>query len=200
MIAARHNRAVQAATYAGIGSRRTPPEMLALISSLAARLAGRGWTLRTGNSPGADQAFYRGARSAGGRVELFLPWPGFEREALRVPAIAASALPRVHERPSRDAWRIAGRFHPNWCRLTVRERALLARDAEQVLGASLHAPVAFVLCWTADGGRDGAGLLDDGTGQALRIAHAHGIPVLNLGRPEHVRRWRGPRAPSAAYG
>lgn len=31
-------------------------------------------------SPGADRAFYWGARAVGGRMELYLPWPGFEAD------------------------------------------------------------------------------------------------------------------------
>jgi predicted Rossmann-fold nucleotide-binding protein len=68
----------EALIYAGIGSRDTPADVLELIESLARGFAARGWTLRTGGSPGADQAFYRGAVAAHGRVELYLPWPGFE--------------------------------------------------------------------------------------------------------------------------
>ena len=55
--------------------------MLAEIESLSERLAQLGWVLRTGASPGADQAFYRGARRGGGHAELYLPWPGFERHS-----------------------------------------------------------------------------------------------------------------------
>ena len=33
------------------------------------------------------------------------------------------------------------------------------------------------VCWTCDGG----GLVTGGTGMGIRIAKAHGIPVLNLG-------------------
>jgi len=86
------------------------------------------------------------------------------------------------------AYRVAARFHPRWRGLAPRQRALLARDAHEVLGADLATPVRLVLCWTADGSLDGRGLLSDGTGQALRIAHAHRIPVLNLARPGHATR------------
>ncbi len=66
--------------YAGIGSRQTPPQLLELMTRAATALASQGWTLRTGMAPGADQAFYRGAREHG-PVELYLPWPGFETDA-----------------------------------------------------------------------------------------------------------------------
>ena len=46
-----------------------------------------------------------------------------------------------------------------------------------MLGPKLDAPSDFVLCWTEDGEASG------GTGQAMRIAAAHGVPVYNLQRP-----------------
>ena len=69
-----------------------------------------------------------------------------------------------------------------WAELGERERALLARDAHQVLGAGLDAPAACVVCWTPDGGIDGGDPRAEGTGQALRVAHQHGIAVYNLAR------------------
>src|SRR5205807_2033576 len=131
-----------------------------------------GWTLRTGGSPGADQAFLAGALEAGGEVELFLPWPGFEADALA----AAAGGARILERPSPAAYALAARFHPRWEALPERSRALLARDGHEVLGAGLVLAATVVICWTADGSLDGEGLLDDGTGQALRVARAHGVP------------------------
>ena len=40
----------------------------------------------------------------------------------------------------------------------------------------LDRPVDAVVCWTCDGGA-----VTGGTGMGIRIAEAHGIPVLNLG-------------------
>jgi hypothetical protein len=178
-----------APAYAGIGSRQTPPDVLALIEALAARLASDGWVLRTGLSPGADQAFYRGAMSGAGAVELYLPWPGFQSGArLEV----EGGRVRVLRGPSRAAWELAPRFHPRWDELPDDARRLLARDGDQLLGVELLDPVRLVACWTADGSLDGERLYEDGTGQALRIAHHNGIPVLNLARPDHLADLVGP--------
>jgi hypothetical protein len=155
-----------------------------MMQELAARLAREGYVLRTGLSPGADQAFYRGALRGGGAVELYLPWPGFEAGA-RLDGLEEEV--RVLARPSAAACELAARFHPGWERLPESDRLLLARDVHEVLGADLASPSEFVACWTADGSLDGAGLYDDGTGQALRIASDAGIPVFNLARPEHAR-------------
>jgi hypothetical protein len=170
--------------YAGIGSRETPPAALALIEAVSAGLARHGWVLRTGMSPGADQAFYRGARAEGGQVELYLPWPGFEADA-RLAGERAEV--RELSRPSARAYALAERHHPAWGRVGARARHLLARDGHQLLGADLATAVAFVVCWTADGSLDGAGAGAGGTGQGLRIARSERIAVFNLARPEHAR-------------
>lgn len=179
-----------ARTYAGIGSRATPPDMLELIESIAGTLAREGWVLRTGGSPGADQAFYRGARAAHGQVELFLPWPSFEANAW---ADGDSEV-RVSSTPSQDAYDLAARFHPAWDGVPSAARHLLARDGHQVLGRDLATPVRFAVCWTADGSLDGSSARSGGTGQALRIAHQHCVRVVNLARAERAQaavQWTG---------
>ena len=170
--------------YAGIGSRATPPAVLDLMTRAACWLSGQGWVLRTGMATGADQAFYRGA-STHGPHELYLPWPSFEASA-RPASCCAGQL--VLGKPTPAAYELAARFHPAWSRLPRAVRALHARNCHQVLGADLRSPARFVLCWTPDGGLDGQGRRAGGTGQALRIAHHHGIPVFNLARPEHLQR------------
>jgi hypothetical protein len=170
--------------YAGIGSRETPPGVLDLMVRAASQLAREGWVLRTGMAGGADQAFYRGAR-AHGALELYLPWPSFEADA-RSPAHAAEQF--VLGQPTPAAYEMAAQFHPAWSRLVQSVRRLHARNCHQVLGPDLASPARFVLCWTPDGSLDGRGRRVGGTGQALRIAHHHGIQVFNLARPEHAER------------
>ena len=48
-------------TYAGIGSRETPPRVFKQMTDIARTLAGRGWRLRLGGAEGADTAFSAGA-------------------------------------------------------------------------------------------------------------------------------------------
>jgi hypothetical protein len=170
--------------YTGIGSRDAPSDVLELIESLASAFALSGWTLRTGGSPGADQAFYRGAVSAHGPVELYLPWPGFEAASRRT----EDACVRTFSRPSDDAYELASKFQPGWDALSPASRSLLARDGHQVLGHDLATPVQLIVCWTPNGGLDGTDPRSGGTGQTLRVAHHHHLPVLNLARADHVRR------------
>lgn len=171
--------------YAGIGSRATPPAVLDLMARAASWLSTEGWVLRTGMAAGADQAFYRGA-STRGLLELYPPWPTFQAGA-HCSAIEDSGR-LVLGKPSAAAYKLAARFHPAWPQLTAGVRALHARNCHQVLGADLATPARFVVCWTPDGSVNGRGRRVGGTGQALRIAHHHDIPIFNLARPDHHQR------------
>jgi hypothetical protein len=162
--------------YAGIGSRRTPEDVLALMTALAACLRQQGWTLRSGNAEGADLAFQAGA---GADAEVFVPWPSFG------PAFQAGAIGYV---PEPRAYQLAAKHHPNWDACSTAAKHMHARNCQQVLGLTLNEPSRFVVCWTPDGSLDGTGPGTGGTGQALRVAHHYGVPVFNLARPEHRQR------------
>ena len=55
--------------YAGIGSRKTPNEVLSLIVEIAEYFARMGFILRSGGADGADSAFAAGAF----KKQIFLP-------------------------------------------------------------------------------------------------------------------------------
>lgn len=167
--------------YLGAGSRESPTDILALMNRIAAALARRGWALRSGGAPGADSAFEAGALAAGGRVGLYLPWRGFEGRVAHVV---------LHE-PSDRAIVMAPQFHPAWIQLKRGARALHARNVHQLLGSTCDNPASFVVCWTPDGATSAAetSARAGGTGTAIRIASAHGVPVYNLQREDHRAMW-----------
>jgi hypothetical protein len=175
-----------ARAYTGIGSRRTPTPIRELMSAVASRMANDRWTLRSGGAAGADQAFQAGAAQAGGAIELYLPWPTFQSANLE----RLGAVTVCLQRPAPAAAAIAARWHPSWDALSLAARSLHARNSHEILGVNLDAASSFVLCWTPDAGLDGSAPTSGGTGQALRIAVAHGITVFNLARPDHERRIR----------
>lgn len=138
--------------YAGIGSRKTPSLIEMNMRTLGYSLALRGFILRSGRARGADQAFEKGARSGGGICEIY--------EA---------------RRDTPWTWyNHAAMFHPTWFKCSSDARILHARNSAIMLGPELNDPVQFVCCWTVDGQATG------GTGQALRIAEHHNIPVFNM--------------------
>ena len=174
---------MRAKPYTGIGSRETPPEILTILRSLGGALARRGYRLRSGAADGADSAIEQGAFEAGGKSEIFLPWKGFN---LSLDGIDAQSLPTFAR-----ACELAEGFHPNWSRLKPPVRALMGRNAMQVLGSDLESPSLFLVCWAPNPIIDLYGELADtggGTGLAVRMAHAHGIPRFHLGLPEHAQR------------
>lgn len=65
--------------YSGIGSRQTPADVLGEMRVIAAQLAKAGFILSTGGAGGADSNFELGARGEHGGIQLWLPWPGFNR-------------------------------------------------------------------------------------------------------------------------
>jgi hypothetical protein len=138
-------------SYAGIGSRSTPSDILSVMQRLASWLGARQFVLRSGGAVGADSAFALGA--SGFSSEIFRP---------------------EHVSPDDAAHVLAASFHPVWPTLGAYVKALHARNGLIVLGSDLASPVSFVVCWTPSGSGSG------GTGQALRIARSRSIPIFDL--------------------
>ncbi len=160
-----------ALTYAGIGARATPAPVLADMTVMAGwlvrtRVPATGWHLHSGGAKGADTAFAEGAPA--GQRTIFLPWTGYN--GLRGPDCLVLSGSEF-----RTCMEIAADLHPAWDRCSRSVRKLQARNVAILLSETLDRPVDAVVCWTA------AGLVAGGTGMAIRIAEAHGIPVLNLG-------------------
>ena len=150
--------------YAGIGARATPPHVLDRMQQWGAYFARYGFTLRSGRARGADSAFELGHNSAlTGRLA---PKYIYRPEAVD------------HHPNGRDWLEHASRFHPAWDKCGDFVKKLHARNSPIILGERLDIPVDFVMCWTADGKASG------GTGQALRIAKAHCIPIFNMQRTD----------------
>lgn len=150
--------------YAGIGSRETPDEIQNHMKEIAKRLSRAGWTLRSGFAEGADEAFEIGHGK--GLKEIYLPWKAFRDHP--------STLVNFPRETMQIAYEIASKYHPAWDKCNSGARKLHARNVFQVLGHTFDKPVDYVICWTRDGKDTG------GTGQAIRIAWALDIPVLNF--------------------
>ena len=151
--------------YAGIGARATPAAVLADMETMAGWLARTGWHLSSGGADGADTAFAKGAPAE--QRTIWLPWRGYNgHRGADCRVLSAAAMAACME--------IAAPLHPAWERCSPAVRKLHARNAA-VLGLTLDRPVDAVVCWSERGAVTG------GTGMAIRIAEANGIPVLNLG-------------------
>lgn len=160
--------------YAGIGSRKTPPNVLAAMTIIAQRLEKLGYTLRSGGAEGADSAFEEGADSK----EIYLPWKGFNGNSSNLHSIHMGAI------------LLARKYHPAWDMLSQGAQKLQARNCYQILGYDLRTLSDFVVCWTPDGCEKSSERTSKtgGTGQAIEIADSYGIPVFNLQRSDAVSR------------
>jgi hypothetical protein len=146
--------------YAGIGSRKTPDDVLIMMAKIAEIMAIEGFILRSGGAEGADTAFAVGCSLGKGKGEIFRPE--------HVPDVCWS-------------YATVRQFHPAPDRLSPYVTKLMARNAYQILGRDGNTPVERVICWTPNGKGEG------GTGQAIRIAQHYNIPVHDLGDTEVKR-------------
>lgn len=153
--------------YAGIGSRETPADILAIMTRVARALDRLGWGLRSGGALGADTAFESGCDS--GRKEIYLPWPGYNERTSPFTS------------PTPEAIQLASQHHPAWERVKQGGRKLHGRNSHIILGYPLNDPVAFVICWTVGGKAVG------GTGLGINLATSREIQVYNLARPDHLQ-------------
>ena len=160
--------------YTGIGSRTAPTSVCALMTKIAKYMAAKGYTLRSGGAAGADSAFELGADD---RKEIYLPWEGFN--------FNKSPL----HPPTTDAMAMAAQFHPAWDCMQKAAKLLMGRNSHQVMGLDLKTPTERIICWTK--GARGEG----GTGQAIRIARHHKIPVDDLADPKLLKEWTDLLAP-----
>ena len=151
-------------TYAGIGARKTPGPVLAVMRRMAWYLASKDWHLHTGGADGADCAFAEGSPSL---RTVFLPWPGFN--GWRGPGCVSFG-----DRALAKLYPFAAAHHDAWERCSPAVRKLHARNVAIIGGVGVSPPVRAVICWTEGGRATG------GTGLAIRLAGTAGIPVFNL--------------------
>ncbi len=161
--------------FAGIGARKTPPEICELMSRLGAKLERDGWTLRSGNAEGADQAF---ARDVDEHADIYLPWRNFE---VGVQLVKIWHNYYVVDETDEEAVESL-KFHPEPGRLSSGAKKMMIRNYRQIIGKDGAPNSKFVICWTDDGTATG------GTGQAIRIAENFDIPVFNLQKESDRKR------------
>lgn len=154
--------------YSAFGSRKTPEDVLDIMSQIATELELRGFTQRNGGAVGADQAFLEGIQDPE-TVELYLPWDGYNGWESPMPL------------PNAFAYEVAFLNHPNWGACNETARKLHARNTYVALGQSRDdTPSMFGICWTEGGACKG------GSGQTIRVLDTNLIRVFNLGEGEHV--------------
>ena len=173
--------------YAGVGSRRTPPEILAAMADIAQTLGDAGTALSTGGADGADKAFETGALRTDAPITVHTPWPGYN--GYRPGRDPETDIDIVHPKSTATIEGhtyadLARKHHPHWNRCGRGARALFVRNVSILAGAlDGHGgtlPVRAVIAYTPNGlpvGREAGG-----TGHTLRTAASLDIPCVNLSR------------------
>ena len=161
---------------AGVGSRETPGHICNLMTLLGAWLAQQGVWIRSGHAPGADYAWELGARE---KTIVYLPSRGFNRGA-RLMTPNVKLWEDVDPMVIHKALESIRQFHPAPERVFAPGNEywvlLQGRNYFQMFGTqTTPKAVDAVVCWTP-GGKGGGG-----TGQAVRLARGHNIPILDLG-------------------
>lgn len=128
-------------------------------------------TMRSGGAPGADmiaeEAFH-------GRVDIILPWRGFNGHH--------GGIVYSHDA---EAAAVVDRLHPAPGRLSPGARLCLERDVWQVIGPPwARSDVDLGLAWTP------SGMMAGGSAMAMRTALSRGIPVFNIGSQEGLESLR----------
>lgn len=150
--------------YTGVGSRKTPADVLELMVRIAMKAAQSGYVLRSGGAEGADKAFEQGCDLVHGPKEIY-----YAKQA------------------TAEAMDLAAQFHPAWNAFTEYAKKLHGRNSFQVLGLTLDKPSERFICWTPDGCVTHAQRTraTGGTGTAISIADAYHIAICNLALPAH---------------
>ena len=158
--------------YAGIGSREISKREVELIHRVAQLMNERGYVLYSGGAPGSDTEFESACE---GRGVSFLPWESF---AVQRPYPIFEVV-----RHTKESVESIHKYHPAPDRLSKAAQKLMSRNYFQVNGVDSLPRVDVVICCatpTVDG-------VSGGTGQAVRIANAAGVQVINLRDPKWER-------------
>ncbi len=160
------------AAFAGIGSQDITELEGYTMMNLSRELT-RKRRLYTGRADGSDFAFELGALCA----TIWLPWEGFNHSN------SNCIFETVVAGATWDGISAIEEFHPHPGKLKQSGLNLMSRNWHQVMGDENHVKVDFVVCCAEPFGR---WQVRGGTGQAIRIAHHHGIPAFNIRK----KRWR----------
>lgn len=180
------------AAYTGIGSRKTPDEVLYLMEDTAFRLAEIGFVLRSGKAAGADAAFQKGLQrfsstwgsgSTHRLAEIYVPWKGFKGgEGLASSwDMSLEDIDKEFPQHSEMRWDWVKEVHGGWDKLTQGARKLHERNIHQLFGRNLGDAYLnqskFVIYYAED---TRAGNPKGGTATAVNLAKKQGIRTLNL--------------------
>lgn len=146
--------------YAIACTETVPGDVLDILIELAEDLEASGFILRTGGNE-VDTEIIEAVQDQE-KVELFLPWEGFNDWDHTV-------------KPMVGAYEMAWKYHPTWAELHEDDRRIHARTSHVIMGHDLNQPVKFLICYTDKDAVDA-----DDVDQNIRIADTNLLPVFDF--------------------
>lgn len=166
--------------YAGIGSRETPSDIQNKMTEISAILENLNYILRSGGATGADTAFEIGIVNKK-NMNIYLPTFNFNGHTPN----NLSHIYIAEDRSNKDYQSAyeSLKYHPTGFRMRLKVRNMMIRNYFQAFGHNSLPKSKFIICWTPDAA-NGSTIKTTydtgGSGQAIRLAAAHNIPVYNL--------------------
>lgn len=170
--------------FTGVGSRNTPPEIIDVMVQIGFHLSNRYYTFRSGDADGSDRAFYKGFLQAGGNMEIYLPWNGFNGSFEDDVFINTPKLDNYDK-----ATEILKEVLPYYDNLKDSHRSLHTRNVYQVLGRRLNEPSDLCVYYAEPTGKNGH--VKGGTNTAVQLCKLYDVPSFNLWYPnvlEEIKR------------
>lgn len=157
--------------FALIGSRETPRRVLDLMSLMGLAFSEAGHFSYSGGAPGADEAWLsRYDRENSLRI---IPYDGFNG---LVSGTGVATWPSMSNEARIKSYLKAKSVYPSMVEYKDIIKTLFSRNSMQVFGADMMHPVDHIYFYAIAVGNKVKG----GTGVAVAIARAHGIPCTNL--------------------
>ena len=163
--------------YAGIGSRETPKDVCNKMTEIASLLEKQDFVLRSGGAQGADHAFEIGI-SDPLMMDIYLPYINFNNKSGSKYIFISNS-----DHSNYKAAYESLKYHPRGFNMSHGTKVMMIRNYFQACGLVNQSNSSFVICWTpkgANGYTIKTTYEDGGSGQCIRIAAAHNIPVYNL--------------------
>lgn len=156
-----------------IGSRVTPPIVLSWMEKIGEALVKAGHTIVSGNAPGADQAWACGGNRADpSKVELHLPWSGFEKQFIHKNNVVI-VFANLKSEDQDIRLKVAAGLHGGWHNCSQGAQKLLGRN---------HCIIEQASC--VYGYLNPKKLGGGGTGMAFKMAEFFNIPTFNVAKPD----------------
>lgn len=160
-----------------LSNQDAPDEIKSVCEKLARVLVENGYTIRTSGGKGGEEAFEKGA---GDKVEVYIPWKGFDQKQ--------SQFCKTKD----EAKDVVRQFSPSFESLSKGVQTIIASKAHVILGKDLNSPIRFLVVWSLDGAetKKECTAKTGFVSTPIKIAESIQIPVFNLKRSDALERIR----------